>query len=150
MRAEGGIECLPGRSSIPPKTVNASVRCREAHIWTGTSVAEDFTMRCPGGLDVNIRMLFQRQWPAPSAIELWFSEVITFHMSPSRENYDSTILDAVLFKKDDLIYWSDWGAWRPEYSDREGCTWIAARRLCWRDASGWMGDELRYVKGDAK
>ncbi len=117
---------------------------REAHIWTETWVAEDLSMGCPGHLDTSIRMLFQRQFRAPSAIELWFTEVVAFHLAPPPENYDSVISDAVLLKRDDLIYWADGGDWHPEHPHRDENTWIAAKRLRWRDASDWLGDKLRY------
>jgi hypothetical protein len=121
---------------------------REAHVWSETWVAEDLSMACPGHLDTNVRMLFQSQWRDPSAIELWFSEVVAFHLTPSPENYDSIIFDAILTKRDGVIFWADGGDWHPEHPQRDENTWIAARRLCWRDASAWMGDQLRYGPPD--
>jgi hypothetical protein len=80
---------------------------REAHLWTETWVADDLSMACPGRLDTHVRMLFQRQFRAPSAIELLFDEVVAFHVAPSPEGYDSIIFDAALFIRGDLIYWAD-------------------------------------------
>jgi hypothetical protein len=120
---------------------------REAHIWTETYVTEDLTMACPGHLDTHVRLLFQRQWRDPSAIELLFDQVIAFHLAPSPENYGSEIADAALLIQDGIIYWAESWQWRPEHPERDESTWIAAKQLRWRDASSWMGEQLRYGPG---
>ncbi len=119
---------------------------REAHVWTETYVSEDFSMSLgyPCHLGTHVRLLFQRQWRNPSAIELLFDQVIGFHVVPPPENYGADIYSATLFVRDGVIYWSDDPQWRPDSSDRDENTWIGGLRLRWRDASAWMGDELRY------
>ena len=60
---------------------------RERHMWTGTYVDEDLSMAVPfGELDTNVKMLFQRQYSNPSAIEF----------VPTPENYDSIITLATI------------------------------------------------------
>lgn len=117
---------------------------REAHIWTETYVMEDLKMHPPGHLDTRIRLLVQRQWRDPSAIELLFEEVTTFHLVPPPENYMDIILDATLILEGDTIYWANWDPWHPSAPNRDQGTWIGARKLSWRDASDWMGPDLRY------
>ena len=117
---------------------------REVHIWTGTWVSEDRAMHFPPNLDTHVRVLFQRQWLDPSAVELLFDAVTGFFLSPANLN---DIYDAALFISEGTIYWADWCEWRPDCLDRDGCTWIAARKLYWRDASKWMGEQLRYGPG---
>jgi hypothetical protein len=117
---------------------------REAHIWTEHHVDEDMSMACPGNLDTHIRLLFQRQWRSPSAIELLFHQVVRFNLVPSPEGSDSIIFDATLLLQDGIFYWAEWRDWTPGSADRNAITWVAAKELLWRDASEWMGRQLRY------
>jgi hypothetical protein len=121
---------------------------REAHVWTEHWVAPDLHMHCTGELDTRIRILIQRQFNAPSAIELLFEQVVTFHLQPSPHNYDSIIFDATLLLDSDTVYWADVGGWLPTASGRDRSTWIAAKKVSWRDASAWMGSDLRYGADD--
>jgi hypothetical protein len=118
---------------------------REAHVWTEHYVNSDLSMNCPGNLDTRVRLLIQRQFKGPSAIELLFEQVITFHLQPSEENYDSVIFDATILRDGDTFYWADTGSWLPKNATRDNATWIAAKKLSWRDASNWMGAQLRFV-----
>lgn len=120
---------------------------REVHLWTETFVREDLTLVLHSHLDTHLRVLFQRQWRNPSAIELWFDQVVDFHLTPSAENLDKSIVDAALLVRDGIIYWADSYDWRPDHEDRDALTWFAARQLRWRDASPWMGELLRYGPG---
>src|SRR5258706_13915877 len=74
---------------------------REAHVWTEHWVASDLRMRCTGELDTRVRLLIQRQFSAPSAIELLFEQVTAFHLQPSPDNYDSIIFDATMLLEED-------------------------------------------------
>src|SRR5438128_2002435 len=80
---------------------------REAHVWTETYVDPDLCMSCPGDLDTRVRLLVQRQFESPSAIELFFEQVTMFHLLPSPENYDSIIFGATMLHEDDMFYWAD-------------------------------------------
>lgn len=53
---------------------------REAHVWAEHYVLPDLRMSCGGDLDTRVRLLVQRQFKAPSAIELLFEQVVTFHL----------------------------------------------------------------------
>src|SRR5450759_44715 len=101
-------------------------------------------MHCSGEQDTRVRLLIQRQFSAPSAIELLFEQVVTFHLQPSPDNYDSIIYAATLIHNGDTFYWAEEGGWSPTGETRDRCTWIAAKKISWRDASLWMGAELRY------
>jgi hypothetical protein len=117
---------------------------REAHIWTEHYVRSDLQMSCTGALDTRARILIQRQFNAPSAIELLFEHVITFHLQPSPENYDSIIFGAAMLHESDRFYWADSDDWSPASATRDKSTWIAAKTLSWRDASDLMGPDLHY------
>ncbi len=114
---------------------------REIYIWTEQSVNEGMSMSCLSYLDVRMRALFQRQWKNPSAIELLFEQVIGMNLISAPENYSAEILDAWLTQTDDIFRWSD----SPAGVDEES-TWFEAKVLWWREASEWMGPELRYGK----
>jgi hypothetical protein len=116
---------------------------KELLMWTDSFVDKDLSMGVGLGLDTNIRMHFQRQFINPSAIELLFEGVTQFHLSPSPENYDSIILDAILLLQDGTFFWADAYDWKPISHDHE-VTWIASKRVKWRDVSNWMGDNRRY------
>ena len=119
---------------------------REAHMWTGEYVYRDLSMKVPGRLNTNVRMLFQRQWNNPSAIEMLFEQGVTFHVYPTRENEDPAIYCATLILEGELFYWASHESWAPTNDDRDKATWIAAKRIWWRDASDWMGENLRYCQ----
>ncbi len=116
---------------------------REAHLWTGHWVSNDLAMTCPDSLDNCIRILVQRQFKDPSAIELLFEEVTRFNLVPTPENYESIISSANLFVKGSTAYWSPTEGWWPDSPSRDEVTWVSAKRLRWRRAE-WLGEELHY------
>lgn len=117
---------------------------REAHVWTEHFVTPDLHMHCSPELDTAARLLIQRQAHSPSAVELLFEQVTMLHLKPSPPNYDSIIFGATLLCRDDTFYWSDTEDWHPEQEGSSDATWIGCKKLSWRDASEWMGAELRY------
>ena len=122
---------------------------REAHVWTGHWVGDDLAMAVDSGLDTHVRLLVQRQYRPLSAVELVFDEVTRFHVRPSLPDHDGIIYEATLHVAAGQVYWADQAGWTPEAEDRDDATWVAGRRLRWRDASGWMGPQLRYGPPDA-
>ena len=116
---------------------------REAHLWTGHWVSKDLAMSCPGSLDNCIRILVQRQFKEPSAIELLFEEVTRFNLVPAPENYESIIFGATLLVQDSTAYWSPTEGWWPDSPSRDEATWVSAKRLRWRRVE-WLGEELHY------
>ena len=119
---------------------------RESYLWTGYSVSPNLSMSVSIALDLRVRLLFQRQFANPSAIELLFEQVTTFHLRP-QPGSDNIIMDATLLHHEGLFYWANEYCWSPENSDLDEVTWIAGKALSWRDASDWMGSELRLGPG---
>lgn len=117
---------------------------REMHIWTKEYVRPDLGMVLPGGPNASVRMLAQRQWEDPSAIELLFEDVIDLHFYPTQENLDGMIFDASFILKRGVFYWAASSDWTLDCSFKDSVTWVAAKKVSWRDASDWMGEELRY------
>lgn len=116
---------------------------KELLMWTDSYVEKDLSMGVGMGFDTKIRMLFQRQFNNPSAIELLFEGVTQFHLSPSPEYHDSIIFDASLLIQDGTFYWANAYNWKPNDHDEE-VTWISSQRVKWRDVSDWMGEKKRY------
>jgi len=116
----------------------------EAHVWSDHYVYSDLRMHCTGDLDTRVRLVIQRQVSGLSAVELLFEQVLTFHLQPSPQDYDSIIFGATMLHRGEAFYWADVEGWSPESADRDDATWIAARKVSWRDASKWMGSELRF------
>jgi hypothetical protein len=115
----------------------------EAYLWTDHYVSNNLSMSCPGNLDTRIRLLLQRQFKNPSAVEMLFEEVTRFNLVPTPENYDSVIFSATLLVCDGVVFWSPEVNWTPEKPDRDAVTWISAKHLFWREVD-WLGEELRY------
>ncbi|MBW3622264.1 MAG: hypothetical protein KY468_02515 [Armatimonadetes bacterium] len=112
---------------------------REAHLWTGHYVDDDMSMTVEPW--VCARMLLQRQWRNPSAIELLFIGVHDFRMSPPPHNFDASIDEANLVLENGFFCWED----DCYYPERESSTThITSKRLFWREADEWMGNTLRY------
>ena len=116
---------------------------REVHVLSGHYVNDDYWMTV--GWETTVRMFVQRQVPNPSAIELRFDQVVGLRLTPPPPNYDAIIFHATFFIRDGVFYWADTAEWTPESAERGDSTWVSARKACWRDASNWMGPELRYL-----
>lgn len=115
---------------------------REIHVATSHYVDPKLSMHFDARPEV--RMLVQRQFSSPSAIELRFAEIVELNVAFPDENYVAIIFSAGLFIEDGIVYWAEDGGWKPGTPRSQDSTWIAARRAWWRDASAWMGPDLRY------
>jgi hypothetical protein len=114
---------------------------REMHVVTGNYVDQDLSMHVDWRTTVH--MLVQRQFAEPSAIELRFEEVVGLRVCPPPD-CEAIIFNAAFFLRDGVLYWADSSDWTPESSERGEFTWVAARKASWRDASEWLGPDLRY------
>jgi hypothetical protein len=115
---------------------------REIHIGTGHYVAEDLRMTVDWKTTVHV--LVQRQFRRPSAIELRFEEVVGLRYSAPQPDCENIIFNAAFFIRDDTFYWADSSQWTPESAESAEDTWVAARKVSWREASDWLGPSLRY------
>ena len=113
---------------------------REIHVATGHYVDQSLTMTCDWRTTVHI--LIQRQFVEPSAVELRFEEVVGLRVCPPAPNCDSVLFDAALFLRDGIVHWADHAD--PALSAGHDLTWVSARKAYWRDASEWLGPQLRY------
>jgi hypothetical protein len=116
---------------------------REVHVVTGHYVDPELSMHVDWRTTVH--MLIQRQNANLSAMELRFEEVVELRVVPPSPDCENIIFDAAFFLRDGVYYWADDADWAPE-SHREGTTWIASRKVYWRNASEWIGPDIRYGK----
>ena len=121
---------------------------REIHVTTGHYVDSNLSMTVDWR--TMIYMLVQRQWRNPSAIELRLEELVGLNLYPPQPDYESIIFHAACLLREGIFYWADDARWRPESREPGDCTWVAARRAWWRNASDWMGPELRYRYSDLR
>lgn len=120
---------------------------KELYLWTEYYVDQDLSMHI-GQEDYRVRILFQREWRNPSAIEMVFENVLELNIRSCPKDYELTIKEAAFIQHNNLFYWADCSDWSPEKSG-DGASWISAQKVKWRDVSDWMGPELRYgVKTD--
>lgn len=116
---------------------------KELYMSTGSYVDESLSMSISVNLDTTIRILFQRQYANPSAIELLFEGVTQFCISPNPKNHDSIIYEAKILCEDDSFHWTDNIDWYPNRGISPA-NLISAQQLKWRDVSSWMGNRQRY------
>ena len=116
---------------------------REIHVVTSHHVDADLAMHVDWRTTVH--MLIQRQYASPSALELRFEEVVELRVLPPPPDCERIIFGAAFFLREGIYYWADDAGWFPESHRDEGVTWIASRRVYWRDASEWIGNDIRYA-----
>jgi len=122
---------------------------KELFMWTEHYVNEDLSMSLSADRDHKVRILIQRQYTNPAAIELMFEEVTQLFIVPSPEKYDSIILEATFLQKDGLFFWADDQNWDPDGQNKFATVnWISSKKVKWRDASDWIGKTLRYGPND--
>lgn len=102
---------------------------KELYMWNESYVDEHLSMSMSADLDTNVRILFQRQFRHPSAIEMLFEGVTQCHIIPAPINGDCIILEATVIKYGNLFYWSNEPDWEPEDDVSRSVSWISSRAL---------------------
>jgi len=116
----------------------------EIHVQTKHFVNDELQMNVVGNLDVSAKLLFQRQFRDPSAVELEFLELTRLVLAPTGENYDSIIEGAEFSITDQGAYLLHIDMRAPSpVSDAKSELLIAGKQLKWR-AVECMGSGLRY------
>jgi hypothetical protein len=116
---------------------------REMHLWNSFYVGDCLGMG-QGDEKMRCKILFQRQFRDPSAIEVLFEGMVQMNIVATEENYWGDIFGATLIEKDGLYYWANEEGWSPDNLNSEYTTWVCARTVKWRDRSEYMGDSIRY------
>lgn len=116
---------------------------REIHLWNSYHVSEDLGMCC-GDYSINAKVLFQRQFENPSAIEIYFREIQRMNVISTSSDYWYSILGVTLEYKDGIYYWADEEDWNIDNPNNDNTMWISAKGIKWRDRSEFIGEKLRY------
>lgn len=117
---------------------------KELKYISGSYVKDDLGMQPINDQRV-LRLIIQRQFKNPAAIEMEFIGLKRLSMFPHDENYTSEILDATMILKDDCIYWCDCGGLTENDIETYGGTLICAERVRWRPADEYIGSKEVYT-----
>jgi len=92
-----------------------------------------------------LRVIVQRQFENPSALEIEFSGLKCMSLIPVEDRYTCEILDATMLLKDGYFYWCDQGGLSENELDDYDGTLICAKRVRWRRADEYLGDKEIYT-----
>jgi len=109
---------------------------------SGSYVNDDCSMKPTDDLRI-VRVIFQRQYRNPIAIELEFSKLVILNLSPAMENHSSDIYNASFFWEGEYIYWADSKEFT-EYREGYDGTWVCARKARWRPRQDAVGSDSIY------
>lgn len=105
---------------------------KEIHILNSAFVHENLSMTYDFKYDM--RLLVQRQWENPSAVEIILGDVTEVKLQQQPDCIWSSSGNVVVHKKDGMS----------EISLDLDNSYFTCRRMFWRDASEWMGKQSRF------
>lgn len=117
---------------------------KELKYISGAYVHENLSMHPINNQRV-LKIIIQRQFKDPSAIELEFIGLKYLKMFPNDENYTCEILDATMILKEDCIFWCDCGGLSEVDLENYTGTMICASKVRWRVADEYIGSKEVYV-----
>jgi hypothetical protein len=117
---------------------------KELKYISGAYVHENLSMHPINDQRV-LKIIIQRQFKNPSAIELEFIGLKYLKMFPSDENYTCEILDTTLILKEDCIFWCDCGGLSEDDLENYTGTMICASKVRWRAADEYIGSKEVYM-----
>lgn len=116
---------------------------KEMRYISGAYVNADLSMFAVNDKRI-LKVIIQRQYENPSAIEMEFKGLKYLKLRPNDENYTCEILDATMMLKDDCVIWCDCGGLTEAgINDYDG-TVICASKLRWRTADEFIGTKEVY------
>ena len=120
---------------------------KELSYISGAYVEDDLSMY-PVNEQRVLRVVFQRQFAAPSMIEMAFARLRYLKLAPNDMTYTCEILDATLLVRAGRVYWCDCGGITAEGMLTYDGTVICAEKVCWRPIEGHMGEAPFYLPAD--
>lgn len=115
---------------------------KELKYISGAFVSSDLNIN-PINSVRKVRVIFQRQYKAPTAIEMEFLGLLNLNLSPVDENFTCELQGAAMFISSDKIYWYDCDEIENPTEEYNG-TWICAGKTRWRIADEYIGNEEIY------
>ena len=116
---------------------------KEIRYISGAWVNEDLSMHPINEIN-SVEIIFQCQFKDPCTMVIKFIDVDVLHLAPVNMFYTCEILDAAMFRKDDLIFWAN------DYSVNESNivnytgTWISAKRVVCKAINSCLGQDIIY------
>ena len=120
---------------------------KEMSYLSGAYVDADLSMR-PINEQRVLRVLLQRQFEAPSMIELVFVGLKLLKLPPADGTCTCEILEATLLVEPDRVLWYDWDGMTPQDMLTYEGTVICAEKVVWRPVEGFMGNDPFYLPAD--
>lgn len=116
---------------------------KEMKYISGAYVDNDLGMYPVNNLRI-LKMIIQRQFENPSAIELEFSGLKYLRLSPCDEGYTCEILDATMLLKDGCVFWCDCGGLTAAELEQYSGTVVCASKVRWRAVNEYIGAKEVY------
>lgn len=104
---------------------------KEMRYISGAYVNADLSMYAVNDKRI-LKVIIQRQYENPSAIEMEFKGLKYLKLRPNDENYTCEILDATMMLKDDCVIWCDCGGLSEADIESYEGTVICASELRWK------------------
>ena len=118
---------------------------KEIKYLSGAYVKKELSMY-PTNDKRELKMIVQRQFENPSAIEIEFTGLNRLSLFPCDEAYTCEILDATMVFHNGCVYWCDCGGLSISDMDTYKGTLICASKVRWRKADEYIGKEEVYVR----
>lgn len=74
-----------------------------------------------------------------------FTEIIQINIKPVKENEGVDIITTNLYLDNGIFFLSERDYEYSDYKKNER-TWIAAKKVCWRERDDLLGDEMIYME----
>ena len=116
---------------------------KEIKYTSGAYVDNDLTMYPVNDLRA-LKMIIQRQFDNPSAIELEFLGLKYFRLSTCDEQYTCELHDATMLLKDGYVFWCDCGGLTVAELEQYSGTIVCASKLRWRAVNEYIGAKEVY------
>jgi hypothetical protein len=115
---------------------------KELKYISGAFVSSDLSMN-PINSTRTVKIIIQRQYKDPMAVEMEFAGLQNLVLAPADENFTCELEGASMFINDGKVYWYDSDSVENPIEGYDG-TWICANRVRWRNADEYMGSKEIY------
>lgn len=115
---------------------------KELKYFSGAFVDSNLSMS-PINNSRTVKMIFQRQYNNPIAIEIEFIGTVKLCLNPVDDNFTCEIQGASMFICNNRIYWYDSDSINEPVCNYDG-TWLCANRARWRIADEYIGKDEVY------
>jgi len=115
---------------------------KELKYVSGAFVNPDLSMH-PINSERTVKIIFQRQYKAPVAIEIEFIGLIKLSLVPENEMFTCELHGVSIFIDNDKIYWYD-SDFINAPAENYDSNWICADKIRWRITDEYIGNREIY------